>query len=206
MLTRTSLKELDRLVQKFYERTLRSKCEDRRIPVAVDPNLSNDIYEPNGIYYPVRTLTEKILLGVLQWYMPRELGVLTNLWLDEHWGAEFKEIKVVLNSSKDTALGYLLVSDRWNERDFFGNVLCERQMRNICRLSFRKRKTSRPKRLVRRRGYNDKGTLRLPHRSLGYDYRKLKTVEQILQEEVELQQRIDQLSDLIFDRLEQESA
>lgn len=206
MLSRTSYLELDQQIQKFYNRILRQKCEDRRISVVVDPNLRMEIFEPNGIHFPVRKLTEKILLGFLQWYMPKEIGVLVNLWLEEHWGGEFKEIKIALNTSKKTALGYILISDRWNERDFFGNVLCEKQVKNICRFSFRRRITKRPRRTIRRRGYNDKGTLRLQHQTLGFDYRKLKSVDQVLREEVEFQQRVEILFDQIERRLIDESA
>lgn len=197
---------MDQRFQIFYNQFLKEKCEDRSKLVFVNPNFANEKYEPNGIHFPVRKLTEKILLGVLQWFMPEELAVLTNLWLEKNWGAEFKEVQEVLCTSKETALGYCLVSDRWNERDFFGNVLTEKNLRNIGRLYFRKRETKRPKRLVRKRGYKDKGSLRLPHQSIGYDYKKLKSVIQVLEEEDAQNRKVELLFDQIQFRLEKERA
>lgn len=187
------LDQLESQVLDFYNQNLREICEDRKKLVVDSSNLSNDIFEPNGLVVPNLNLTEKILLGVFHWYMPRELGCLINLWLEENWGGEFKEIKAVLLNSLDTALGYLLVSDRWNDRDFYGNILKKNNVRKFSRIRVRYRKTSRPKRKVWRRGYNDKGSLRLPHNSVGYDYRKLKSVDDQLKEEELLQEKVEEL-------------
>lgn len=204
MLASVSYQLLDLQFQNFYDLYLATECKDRRVPVAVDPNLENETWEPNGLYLPNLNIEEKILLGVLQWYMPEDLSVLMNLWLEEHWGGEFKEIRDVLLSSKDTALGYILVSDRWNERDFYGNVLKKERVRKILRYRFRKRVTRKPTKKVWRRGYNDKGNLRLPHEVPGYDYRKFRTVQEQMAIVEEQQKKFEDLLLLILERLEQE--
>lgn len=184
---------LESQLQDFYNQHLKDACEDRKNLVIDSSNLEQLIFEPNGLMLPNLDLTEKILLGVFQWYMPKELGCLINLWLGEHWGGEFKEIKAVLLNSKSSAIGYLLISDRWSNRDFYGNILKKNRVMKFCKIRIRHRKNSRPRRKVWRRGYNDKGSLRLPHESISYDYRKLKTVSQKLEEEEILTQKTEQL-------------
>lgn len=189
---RISLEEIDRQIQNFYDRYLSGKCEDRRNLILISSNLESDL-EPNGLNYPKNLkLNEKILLGVIHWYMPEELRVLTNLWLSKSWGGEFEEVRDVLLHSKDYALTYLLVSDRWNERDFFGNVLKENNLKNILRFYVRKIKKSPVKRKVWRRGYQDHGSLRPQHLPEPvFDYRKLLSVEElILREDLKRQKRI----------------
>ena len=137
--------------------------------------------------------------------MPKALGVLTNLWLEEHWGGEFKEIKAMLLTSKDTALGYLLVSDRWSSRDFYGNILKENNVKRILSsMKIKRRCNSRPRRKVWRRGYNDKGSTRLSHDSVRYDYRKLKTVLQTIEEQELLDSKIESLLAIIRQRIEKD--
>lgn len=206
-----SLSTLERHLQRFYNQFLLDRCEVLRRTVVDISNLENDnLFIPNGLEFPLTLkLNQKILLGALQWYMPKELGALTNLWLEENWGGEFLEIKAVLLTSKTSALGYLLVSDRWSTRDFFGNILTERTVKyfsfNKVRIK-RRPDPRRVKRLVRRRGYNDKGHLTLPHQSHKYDYKKLKTVVQCLEEEDLLRQKVEQLLQKIEFRITEEQS
>lgn len=197
---------LENQIRNFYNLFLKKECEDRSRSVVDSSNLETDQFEPNGLSFASNlSLTEKILLGVFQWYMPKELGVLTNLWLEEHWGGEFKEIKAVLLNSKDTALGYLLVSDRWSTRDFYGNILKENNVKRILvSMKVRRRNKSRPKRKVWRRGYNDKGSTRLPHDSVRFDYRKLKSVIQTIEEQELLDSKIESLFFIIGQRIEKD--
>jgi hypothetical protein len=143
----------------------------------------NFYLELDRLILPVKSLNEKILLGLIQWYMPDEIRVLTSLWLDEHWGSEHKTEKSDLLSSKLAALGFLLEQDRWNERDFFGNILRVKLIWYFLdeKRSFFQNRNDLPrvKKKVYRRGYNDKHTLRKPHKSIRYDYRKLKDPLQV---------------------------
>jgi hypothetical protein len=139
-------------------------------------------------------LKEKILIGVLHWYFPEEIRYLFNLRLEESWGAENLEIRDCLLLSKKTALGWLLVQDRWSTRDFYGNILKNTNLRSLNLSRFKDRNRSKPKESVFRRGYNDKGSLRDPQRSPIYDYKKLRTVsEQILLESLQTQKFQDLL-------------
>lgn len=202
MLTNVSFESLDQIVEKFYNRNLKTTCQDRRSSVLSNSNFQGyELYEPNGLDFPSMRITEKILLGVLHWYFPAELRVLCHLWLEENWGGEFPEIRAVLLTSKRTALGYILVSDRWSSRDFFGNVLKENMVKNIKEMSLRKRSKRKPKRTVRKRGYQDHGTLRPKHDVPMYDYKKFRTLDQQIQKEEFLRQRIIDLENLINDRL-----
>lgn len=200
------LKELECQLLKFYEQNLKDVCEDRRRAVVVSSNLSNDNYlEPNGLKIPHLNLKEKILFATFSWFMPKELGCLVNLWLEENWGGDQLEIKAVLLNSKETALGYLLVSDRWNERDFFGNILIKENMKKLSRISIRHRQTSKPKREVWRRGYNDKGSLRLSSESIYFDHSLYQSVTQKLEEEELQNQKTEQLFEVVQERLMMEA-
>jgi hypothetical protein len=161
----------------------------------------NDFYSPISL-----KLNEKIILGVLHWYFPEEIKFLFNLWLDENWGGEFKEIKAQLLHSKDFALGYLLVSDRFNEFDFFGNLLTQKILDRFCHFKFKKKKKRKLGIIpINFCDYKDKGS-KPPdcNPEPVYDYRKLRTVDEQLELEIELNVKIDRLRLLIITRLEQE--
>lgn len=205
MFAKLTYQELDRQLEKFWVRCCAKRCEDRRIPVVVDPDSGLEQLDLEGIYFPVRTLKEKILLALLQWYFPEELSVQINLWLEEHWGPEHKDEKSVLNSSKSTALGWLLVQERWNEHDFFGNILKEENVRNILKFKYLRSSFRRaPRRTIRRRGYNDKGTLRLPHQTHYYDHRKFRSYEEQLEVETQQTEEIRILTQKVVNRLRME--
>lgn len=80
-------------------------------------------YDYTSLSLPELKINQKIVLATIHWYFPEEIRWLTNLWLTENWGAEHREIRDVLLISKDFALGYLLIQDRFNNHDFFGNML-----------------------------------------------------------------------------------
>lgn len=186
-----SSEALNNAVQKFYDKTYRDLCQDLTESVVDASNLSATSWFLNELSIPFNLkLSEKIILGVLQWYMPKELRCLINLWLEENWGSEFRDVKAVLIHSKKTALGYCLISDRWNDRDFFGNILSKNNgYKSFVRIKLKRKKRQKPKRVVRRRGYNDKGFRSPEHKSVGYYHEKLRSVtEQILlEEQVKLQ-------------------
>lgn len=206
MLTDVSYQELDEKLSEFWRSNAEKRCLDRRIPVVVDPQMSWEMLDLEGIYFPVKKIEEKILLGIFQWYTHRELGVQIYLWLEEHWGPEHLDVKAMLLDTKETALGWLLIQDRWSSRDFFGNVLKKENLRNILRFKYlRSSCRPRPRKTQRHRGYNDKGTLRPQHRSLSYDYRKLRSYDEQLEVERQLEESIDELFQVIQIRLTQEN-
>ena len=202
MLSNTTLRRLEEQVAEFFNRTwILEKSRKLRDSVAIDPNLQCTL-GIEGLGFKARTLDEKILLGVFQWFTDSVIGCYINLWLEENWGGDQREVKEALNDSKDSALGYLLVSDRWNDRDFFGNFLKEARFDFYRRSFVLKAKKSKPKMVQRRRGYNDHGTL--PSRTNPepvYDYTKLRTVQQQLEVEVELDLKISNLLEAIRERL-----
>lgn len=203
MLTSTTLPQLEANLKKFYSQDwIQEVSRKLRSAVVDSSNLEYLLFEPNGLQFRCRTIEEKILLGIFQWFAEPELRCLINLWLEENWGGEHKEIIEVINNSKDTALGYLLVSDRWNDRDFFGNILKTEKFLYFKRSFIRRVNHAAPKRKIRRRGYDDKGTL--PSRTNPepvFDYRKLQTVTEQMNRVAELQEKIHRLYDLIWDRL-----
>lgn len=197
-LENVTLTRLDNQFSKFYKEFLETECEDRK-KLVLDNSKRLLNFDANFISFPQLSLNEKILLGVLQWYMPLELRVLINLWLEEHWGGEFREIQRLLCTSKYIALGYILVNKRWSARDFYGNILKEKNLKKIKFLKVGQVK-KKAKRIQRHRGYRDKGSLRLPHQSIGFNFRKLKTVIEKEEEEI-LKEQIYQ--DLLFEVLEE---
>lgn len=181
------------------------KCEFLRKSVVVGPKSYERPFELKIVNKRLSKLNDKILLGVLHWYLPKEISVLMNLWLEENWGGEFLEVKTAVLTSKKSALGYLLVNDRWNENDFLGNILKEKRVESILSgFHIFWYENPHPKRTVRRRGYNDKGSLNPPHLSKIYDYRKFRTVYELELEETKLNAKIENLFKLIDNRLRAE--
>jgi hypothetical protein len=135
----------------------------------------------NEINFKLKGLNEKILFGILHWYFPAEIRVIFNLWLEEHFGEDYSEVKEIILLSKETALGYLLVQDRWSSRDFYGNVLTKKQTSNFQKSNLILRLTSKPKDKVFRRGYNDHGSMKPSHLTTMYNYKKFRSLtEQML--------------------------
>lgn len=208
MLATTTLDQLEKNLEKFFNQNwIQEVSRKLRDAVVDNSNLQFDLLEPNGIRFNAKTIREKILLGIYQWFTEPELRCLINLWLEENWGGESIEIVKVLNNSKDTALGYLLVSDKWNDRDFFGNFLKNENFIFFKWSSLKRRNHSAPRRKIRRRGYDDKGTLpsKTNPEPIFKDYKKILSVQEQMNREVELQLKITLLYEIIWDRIMLES-
>ena len=207
MLATTTLNQLEKNLEKFFDQDwIRKVSRKLRSAVIDNSNLQFDLLEPNGIEFKARTIKEKILLGIFQWFTEPELRCLINLWLEENWGGESKEIMKIINNSKDTALGYLLVSNKWNDRDFFGNFLKNENFYFFNWSRIRQRNHSAPRRKMRRRGYDDKGTL--PSKTNPepiFDYRKILSVQEQMNREVKQQQIYSLLLEQVWERLILES-
>jgi hypothetical protein len=188
----TTFISLDEELRKFFNsKKTEDTCNLLRSAVVDSSNLITDLLEPNGLVLKPSNLKEKILLGLFQWYCPKEIGCLINLYLEENWGADYEEMKICLLSSKELALGAILECRKWSDRDFFGNILKEENWKFFFRSRVRRRVRRAPRKLVRRRGYNDHGTLRLPHESEpSYDSKKLLSVVE-LEERREVQRQLN---------------
>jgi len=69
----------------------------------------------------------------------------------------------ILMSGKATARQFLIDTELWTEREFFGNYLTE-QMLEVCEKFIKfKRPSTKVKKPQRKRGYNDKGSRRPSH-------------------------------------------
>jgi hypothetical protein len=77
------------------------------------------------------------MLGLLHWYCSDEIRFSINLFLEENWGRERRELKAVLLSSKRNALAWIIIQKEFNESDFFGNYLSKNQFNNFFRLRFK---------------------------------------------------------------------
>lgn len=198
--------ELDSELKTFFQgKEIRDSCNLLRDQVLSSSNLEADFLVPNGVQFTAKKFPEKVLLGLLQYYVAEELRPLINLWLEDHWGAEALEMKAMLLSSKETALGAILVQDFWSARDFYGNVLKISNMKFLQTSFVRKRSTLRPKKAAYRRGYRDHGSMRLPHESEpSYPEEKLLSVEEL--EERRIHQRLVILAfeQVVLWRLKQE--
>lgn len=170
------IQDLEAKLSNFYNENLTELCKVLTEAVVISSKRENSDFE-NSFILPQSTLNDKIILSVLSWWMPEEISFLLRLELESSWGGEFKEIHAVASISKQHALGVLIVSNRWNDRDFFGNILnLNRIKKFISRIRLRRKSKSKPKTRVFRRGYNDKGSRRPTHVSIGFNYKKLRSL------------------------------
>lgn len=201
MLTDT-VPQLDAEIYRFYNKHLREKCESLRTSVAVRSAINSlEMSFENDFIFKTNRLNEKILLAILSWYMPDEIKYLINLKLREIWGKDLQEVREVLLTSKELALGWLLVQNRWGNKDFFGNILKLYQIASFVRtVKLKDKNKSKVKYKQFKRGYDDKGSLRPPHKSPRYDYREVYFYKKIV-EDISLDTRVDSLIHEIYKKL-----
>lgn len=102
-----------------------------------------------------------IRLAILSWYLPEEVGVLLRMSIEEILSEDINYIQVLL-FNKGEMKCFLCDTKLWHTRDFFGNILTSKKLRQSLNSVHPVYKTKRrPKRVQRHRGYRDKGTLRL---------------------------------------------
>lgn len=123
----------------------------------------------NSFVIKTNEFNDLVGLSVLSWYLPEEIGLLLRWSLEEKLQSdriesrkEKREIPLtILLSSKGQMLCFLLETDLWSSRDFFGNIFNEKIIRRLLSCFSPCFKTKKkPKRVQRHRGYRDKGTLR----------------------------------------------
>lgn len=136
-------------------------CESLRMRVVMDPNfLDSDA----SFVFP-RKLSEFEALCFLSWYVPEELRVLIQLDLEvqlQRYSLEDRTVCEILLLSKAEALCWLIETNRFHTRDFFGNFL--RQGLQALKSLKVKRKSTKVVKGNRKRGYDDHGTLRPSHK------------------------------------------
>ena len=123
---------------------------DRRIQGVVTPNANLRL-----IGVPKRE-KDRLILSISSWWL-KDQGILIRLELENS-----KDMLVRLACSSKTA-ALEIINSHYSERDFFGNFL-PRAERLLSSIDFAQVKQRSCLKLVRRRGYNDHGTLRPEHR------------------------------------------
>lgn len=144
---------------------------------------SNRLLEfENRLNVKTNDSTDLLVLGIVSWYLPEEDGFLLRLELEEKIGnnLDLDWIRFVLNSKAEMLI-FLQETSLWHTRDFFGNIITDNNLTRLAKLVKPKFKTKKPpRRLVRRRGYKDKGSLREIHTYHDFSIRtkELKELEQ----------------------------
>lgn len=134
--------------------------EALRKQVSIDPNFLDLDTSLNFKY--LKKLDDIIMLIGITYYMDdTELRELVRLDLQERvltkYGKDSVTLAVIMFSSHQFLL-WLLETNRWHSRDFFGNVV--RDFRKVLKTVHFNRKRTRVRKLVRKRGYRDHGSLR----------------------------------------------
>lgn len=212
-LTNLTLEQLDSNIEKFLmsQSEFQKRVSWLKNQVLVSPTMEIQKYDFTKLVWPRGlSLNERIFIGVFSWYLPEEVRFAFHFALEENWGGDFKEVKEVLLLSKRTALGYLLVQDRFNEFDLFGNILSKNStiLRNFRLVRFQEIKQSRKGiKRINFCDYKDKGSCRPDSNPEPvYDYRKLLTVDQLIERELALQAAVEALLSEIEVRLKAEIA
>lgn len=116
----------------------------------------------NSFCIKTRNLQDLIGLAILSWYIDPRIGILLRLDLREKIKNNFDlEVLEFFLYSKGEMLSFLIETNLWHTRDFFGNIFNKDKNVRLLRLVRPRFKTRRkPKRVQRHRGYRDKGSRR----------------------------------------------
>lgn len=107
-----------------------------------------------------KTLREWIILSIIMWWMPPEILCLTKLDLEQKVKRLSLEDQGLISqflSSKEKTLLFLLETQLWHTRDFYGNLLkdVEKVITNLSVFYYNRMKVKYPQ---RKRGYHDHGS------------------------------------------------
>ena len=126
----------------------------------------------NRIVLKSRKLEDLVLLSLLSYYIDPEVGWLLRMEIltEVEQNSELLPIQF-LCQGKGAAFCFLLDTQLWHSRDFFGNILNRKFFevktkegpKDFNLFGFLMKSKRRPKRVQRHRGYRDKGTLRHIH-------------------------------------------
>lgn len=181
-LTKVSIRELDQKLGDFFSSEILEKLKGLSNKLFDNP--TQDEEEPllpmrELRYSKTLSLNEKILLLLSTWYCEENIAFQIRQDFEQHWGKEQREIYEIIISSKLLALGWLKSQDRWNEHDFFGNIMKKKQTEIL----IRKIKVWAPGFFKGKRysgycrGYKESASW-TPHRSKSFDKKKFLTEKQ----------------------------
>jgi len=119
----------------------------------------------NLIALKSRKIEDLVLLSLFSYYIPEEVGVLLRLALQEYCDKNPEVFWLhFLLQGKGLMYNFLCMTNLWSTRDFFGNILTKKRSKKFLNLfSFVFKTRKKPKRVLRHRGYRDKGTLKEIH-------------------------------------------
>jgi len=143
-------------IESFIRRKIPIKIPERA--VIDSPTLPQDF---NGFKFITNRLIELRGLALISYYVPYDLGLEIRTALEEKAKYLGWKDKLRLNSllfNHPSCLAFLYETDEFTSSEIFGNLI----ERGLFALRFLqvKRKKRRPRRTLRRRGYNDHGSLR----------------------------------------------
>ena len=204
---------LNQELEKFYNKGLSRKMKKLQTLLLVRSDTIDDVvYDFTRFRVPEMKLNELITFAVFSWYCPEELKFLIQFWLIENWSTEHREILDILLTSKEVALGYLLVQDRFNESDFFGNYVkstvrkltayTKKGEKIIHLFNFLELPTGKVEKYTGYcRGYGETGTWS-PHHSEKALRKPLLTLDDIIEREEIQKQKYLSLLELILTKIE----
>lgn len=150
----------EREVDKFVSRKL-TISKSLRTAVAISPTRTDTTLQELKLNYPTKFQEIRGLI-IVHYYLPEELR--WKIWLDmtDRSFSEFNkkqrvELKVLLNS-KESCLSYLYFSQRFTANDLFGNMI-KVGLDSLSKIE-PKWKSTKVRKKVYRRGYDDQGSLR----------------------------------------------
>lgn len=110
-------------------------------------------------------LEDYVFLALLSWQDDYEKSWILRVRLQEEVKHDSNKISIALIlSSKEAMWNFLLDTNLWHSRDFFGNILTKKRLQRIQKLCKFYRVRPKPaKKVQRHRGYRDKGSLRNIH-------------------------------------------
>lgn len=150
-------------IEVYLKRKIHS-IEILRRAVIDNPTFPSDDFL---LYFPLKTLISYRGLAVLSYYVPEILGWKIREFLEERTKylnpKDSLRLKLLL-SSKESMLVYLYDTQEFSSHEIFGNLIGE-GLRSLKLLKIIKKK-HRVKKPQRKRGYDDKGSLRSPDRWL----------------------------------------
>lgn len=115
-----------------------------------------------GTWRLPRDLDQLFFLAVWSWYVDEEIGCLLRLQIDEvaRQNEDLFALRF-LTQSRTLFERYLIETNLWHTREFFGNVLCAKMVKIVSnKIKVHWKSKRKPTKAVRRRGYKDKGSLR----------------------------------------------
>lgn len=131
--------------------------------------VDNSISRPGTMTFELKNLTMKdfVRLAIFSHYAPKEIGWVLRMDLEEYsskFSLEDRTLCQQFLSSKTNMLMFLLETNLWHTRDFFGNILHKNfQLDRFLKIKKYNTKVIKPQ---RKRGYHDKGSRRESHKWL----------------------------------------